>query len=162
MIEAPSMYRNLSDQAQFRLKMINEIKAYFVAGIYEREVMIKRLSKYIAAFDYFDKDLTVLSATSGSVSIGSFGSIIGALVGIANASFSFAFSITTEIIKKKLKMTQNKKKKHNKIVMLARIKLNNIESTISKAIIGNEIRYENFTTIIHKERNYQELKKVLK
>ena len=66
--ETPNMYPNLSatqlsDQQQFRLNKINEIKDYFVAEIKERELMSKRLSKYIASiasFDYFDKSLIVL------------------------------------------------------------------------------------------------------
>ena len=81
--------------------------------------MSKRLSKYISSFDYFDKSLIVLLATSASISIASFTTIIGAPVGIASASFSRVFSMSTRIIKKLLKTTRNKKKKHNEIVMLA-------------------------------------------
>ena len=55
--EAPIMYPNLNDQQQFRLNKINEVKDYFIAEIRERELMIKRLSKYIASFDCFDKSL---------------------------------------------------------------------------------------------------------
>ena len=54
--------------------------------------MSKTLSKYIAAFDYFDKTLIVLSATSGGISIVSFTCVIGAPIGIASASFSLVFS----------------------------------------------------------------------
>ena len=57
--------------------------------------MNKRLSKYIAFFDYFDKSLIVLSARSGDISIASSATVIGAPAGIASASFSFAFLITT-------------------------------------------------------------------
>ena len=60
--------------------------------------MSKRLSKYIASFDYFDKSSIVLSATSGSIFITSFATVIGAPVGIASASFSLAFSMSLEII----------------------------------------------------------------
>ena len=68
------MYPNLnaiplSDQRQFKLKKINEIKDYFVAEVKERELMSKRFSKHIASFDYFDKSLIVLSVTPGSISI---------------------------------------------------------------------------------------------
>ena len=120
--------------------------------------MSKRLSKYIASFDYFDKSLIVLSVTTGSISIASFATVIGAPVGIISASFSLAFSISTGIIKKLLKTTRNKKKKHNKIVMLARSKLNSIESKTSEALINNEISHEDFMTIINEEKKYRELK----
>ena len=104
-LETPNLYLNLNDQQQFRLSKINEFKYYFVAEIKERELMSKRLSKYIASFDYFDKSLTDLSATGDGLSIASFVAVIGAPVGIAIASFNFAFSITTGIVKKLLKTT---------------------------------------------------------
>ena len=161
--ETPNMYPNLSatqlsDQQQFRLNKINEIKDYFVAEIKERELMSKRLSKYIASFDYFDKSLIVLSVTTGSISIASFATVIGAPVGMMSASCSLAFSITTGFVKKLLKTTKDKKKKHNKIVMLARSKLNSIESKISEALINNDISFEDFMTIINGEKKYRELK----
>ena len=99
--------------------------------------MSKKLSKYISYFDYLDKSLIVLSITSGSVSIASFATVIGILIGITSASLSFAFSLCTGLVKKLLKATRNKKKKHNKIAMLARSKLNSIESKISEALINN-------------------------
>ena len=66
----------LNDQQQFRLNKINEIKDYFVAEIKERELMSKRLSKYIASFDYFDKSLIALSVATGSISIAFFATVI--------------------------------------------------------------------------------------
>ena len=155
----PNLNVSLSDQQQFRLNKINEIKGYFVAEIKERELMSKRLSKYIASFDYFDKSLIVLSVTTGSISIASFATVIGAPVGMVSASFSLAFSISTGIIKKLLKTTRNKKKKHNKIVILARSKLNSIERIISEALMNNEISHEDFIMIINEEKKYWELER---
>ena len=149
----PNLGIPLSNQQQFRLDRINEIKDYFAAEIKKRELMNKRLSKYIASFDYFDKSLIVLSVTTGSISIASFATVIGAPVGIISASFSLAFSISTGIIKKLLKTTRNKKKKHNKIIMLARSKLNSIESKTSEALMNNEISHEDFKTIINEEKS---------
>ena len=105
--------------------------------------MSKRLSKFIAPFDYFGRSLIVLSATTGIISIASLATANGALVGIITASFSLAFSISTGIIKKLLK-TRNKKRKDNKVVMLGRSKLNSIESKISEALINNEISHKDF------------------
>ena len=163
MDKAPNTYPCLNDQQQFTLNKINEVKYYFIAEIRERELMSKRLSKYIASFEYCDKPLIVLSVTSGGIFIASFATVTGAPVGIASASFRFVFSITTGIVKKFLKMTRNKKKKYNKIVMLARIKLNSIESKISEASIDNEyVSHEHVTTIINEEENYLELKEIIR
>ena len=87
-----------------------------------------------------------------------FFTVIGAPVGIASASFSFAFSVTVGIVKKLLKTTRNKKKKHNRIVMLARSKLNSIETLISQALINSEFSHENVMIIINEEKHYLELK----
>ena len=99
-IKVRNIYPNLNDQQQFRLNKISEVRDYFIVEIRERESMNKRLSKYIASFDYFNKSLIVLSATSGSISIVSFATVIGAPIGIASASFSYAFSMSTSIEKK--------------------------------------------------------------
>ena len=100
----------LNDWKQFRLNKINETKYYFVAEIKERELMWAGLSKYIASFDYFDKLLIVLSVATGSISIGSISTVIGAPAGIASASLSLAFSIFLGIAKTVLRTTRNKKK----------------------------------------------------
>ena len=124
--------------------------------------MSKKLSKYIASFDYFDKSLIVLSVTTGSISIASFATVIGAPVGIVSASFSLAFSIFTETVKKLLKTTKSKNEKHNKIVITARSKLNSIESKISEALIKSQIKHEDFMTTINEENKCRELKESIR
>ena len=114
-IEGSNIYQSLnevslSDRQHFRLNKINEIRDYFVPEIKERELMSKRLSKYISFCDYFDKSLIVLSATSGSISIASFATFIGTHIGIASASLSLTFSLCTGVVKKLLKTTRDKKK----------------------------------------------------
>ena len=83
--------------------------------------MIKKLSKYIAAFDNIDKTLIVLSAASGGTSIISFTKVTGIPARLAKASFTL------------VKSNKKKKKKHNKIFMLAESKLNSIEALMSQA-----------------------------
>ena len=95
----PNLSPTLSNNQQFRLNRINEIRAYFVAEIKEKELMSKRLSKYIASFDCFHKSLTVLSVTTGSISVAPFATVIGAPVRIVSTSFSLAFSSSTGILK---------------------------------------------------------------
>ena len=134
----------MSEQTKFRLSETIRIENYFHQEINQRKSCSKKLSKYVTAFDYIDKILIVLSATSSGVSIISFTSIIGAPVGIASASFTLIFSLTTGIIKKLLSITRNKKKKHDKILMLAKSKLDSIETLVSQALIDMEISHEEF------------------
>ena len=83
----------LSDQTKFRLDEINKIKDYFNSKIQERKTMSKKISKYIAAFDYVDQNLIVLSVTSGERSIISFTSATGIPAGLVSASFTFVYFI---------------------------------------------------------------------
>ena len=101
----------LSEQTKFRLSEISKIENYSIEEINQRKSCSKKLNKYITAFDYIDKVLIALSATSGGVSIISFTSIIGAPVGIASASLTLIFSLTTGIVKKLLNITRKKKEK---------------------------------------------------
>ena len=78
--------------------------------------MSKRLSKYIAFFDYFGTSLIVLSVTTASISIASLATVITAPAEMASVSFSLSFSISTGIVKKMLKTTRNEKKKHKKFL----------------------------------------------
>ena len=102
---------NLTNQTKFRLDEISKIENYFIEEINQRKSCSKKLSKYVAAFDYIDKVLIVLSATSGGVSICSFTSIAGAPVGIASPSFTLIFSLTTGIAKKLLNIARKEKEK---------------------------------------------------
>ena len=85
----------LNDQTKFRLNEINKIKDHFNSEIQERKTMSKKLSNYIAAFDYIDKTLIVLYATSGGISSISFASVTGIPAGLASASFTLVFSLAT-------------------------------------------------------------------
>ena len=75
-------------------------------------------------------------------------SVVGVPIGIAEASFTLIFSLTTGIIKKLLRITRNKKKKHEKILMSAKSNLNSIETLVSYALIDMEISHEEFITIL--------------
>ena len=112
--------------------------------------MNKNLSKYIASFNHLDKSLIVLSIATGSISIASFPTAIGASVGNMSASCSLIFSITTGFVKRFLKTIRNRKKKHNK--MLIRSKLNSIENKISEVLVNNEISHEDLMTILNEEK----------
>ena len=112
------------------------------------------MSRYVTNFNYIDKILIILSATSSGVSIISFASVIGASARIISASFTLIFSLTTGIIKKMLNITKNKKKKYDKIIMLAKSKFNSIETLISQALNDLNITHEEFITIFKEKDRY--------
>ena len=133
------------DVTKFRLGEINKIKDYLNSEIKQRKDIVKKISKYIVAFDYADQLFMTLSVSFGTLSIVSHGTIVGIPVGTAGASLTVIFTVTTGIVKKLLNITRKKKKKHNKIIALARSKLNIIETLICQALIDFEISHEEFS-----------------
>ena len=89
------VYKNIEEYNPDKERKVLIVFDDMIAEIKERELMSKRLSKYIASFDYFDKSLIVLSKISGSISIASFATVIGIPIGIASASLSLIFSLCT-------------------------------------------------------------------
>ena len=152
----------MNDQTRFRLNEINKIKDYFNPEIQERKTIGKKLSKYIAAFDYTDKIFIALSASFGTLSIMSNETDVGIPAGLASASLNVVFSLTTGVIKKLLNVTRKKKKKHNKIVMLAKNKLNSIETLMSQALIDLDISHEVFKTIVNEKEKHEQMKESIR
>ena len=150
----------LSEQTRFRLSEIIGIENYFYQEINQRKSCSKKLNKYVTTFDYIDKILIVLSATSSAVSIISLTSTIGSPVGIASASLTLIFSLTTGIVKKLLNITRNKKKKHDKILILS--KVNSIETLISQALIDLDISHKEFIRILKEKDKYERMKENLR
>ena len=83
---------------------------------------------------------------------------MGAPVGIASTGFTLTFSLPTGIIKKLLSIARNKKKNHDKILMMAKSKLSSIEIVASQALIDFEISHEEFVTILKERDKYEKMK----
>ena len=147
----------LQDLTKYRLDEINKIKDYLNSEIKERKDIIKKISKYIVAFDYADKVFITLSASFGTLSIASYATVVGIPAGIAVACLTLIFTVTTGVVKTLLNIARKKKKKHNKIIALARSKLNIIENLISQALIDFEITHEEFSKIIYEKNNYEQI-----
>ena len=153
---------SLTDQIKFRLNEISKIENHFIQEIKERKLSNKISKKCVALFDYIDKILLVISATSGGVSIISFTIVIRAPIAIASESFTLIFSLTIGIIKKLLSITRNKKKKYDKILAFAKSKINNIEALVSQALIDLQISHEEFITILEQKEKYEKMKENVK
>ena len=107
----PNLNTNISNEQQFRLNKMNEIKDYFSVGSRERELISKNLRKYIVSLVYFYKSLNVLPLLSRTLSIASFASVIGVPAGIIGVSSSFTFSITSEFVKSFFKTIRKEEEK---------------------------------------------------
>ena len=152
----------LTDVNEYRLDEINKIRDYFNNEIKERKDIIKILNKYLVSFDYLDKIFITLSASFGTLSIASYASVVGIPAGITGASLTLVFTIGTGISKSLLKLTQKRKKKHNKIIVLAKNILNTIDTLLSNALNDSEISHEEFSNIITEVNIYENIKENIK
>ena len=151
----------LTNVNKYRLNEINKIKDYFNNETKERKE-IKKLNKCLVSFDYLDKIFIALSASFGTLSIASYASVVGTPAGIAGSSVTLIFTIGTGISKSLLNVTKKRKKKHNKIIVLAKNKLNMIDTLLSSALNDSEISHEEFTNIINEANIYENIKENIK
>ena len=149
----------LTDVNKYRL---DKIRDYFNNEIKERKDMIKKLNKYLVSFDYLDKIFIALSASFGTLSIASKATVIGVPAGFTGTSLTLIFTIGTGISKSLLKVTKKRKKKHNKIIALAKTKLNTIDTLLSSALNDSKISHEDFTNIITGKIIYENIKENIK
>ena len=152
----------LTDINKYRLDEINKIKEYFDNEIKERKDIIKKLNKYLVSFDYLGKILITLSASFGTVSIALHATVVGIPVGIAGSSLTLIFTIGMGLNKSLLQITKERKKKHNKIMTLAKSKLNAIETLLSRALNDYKISHEEFSSITTEKNMYENIKENIK
>ena len=143
---------NLTEVDKYRLNEINKIKEYFNKEINERKDIFNKLNKYIVGFDYLDKIFITLSASFGTLSVASHATVIGIPAGLAGASLTLIFTISTGINKSLLQVTKKKKKKHNKIITLAKDKLNMIDTLLSSALNDLKISHDEFSNIMTEKK----------
>ena len=112
----------------------------------------------MVAFDCADKVFITLSASLGTLSRASHASVVGIPVGIAGASLTLIFTVTTCVVKKLLSVPKKKKKKHNKIMVLVRNNINFAETLLSSALSDLDISHKEFAKIIDEKVKYEETK----
>ena len=109
--------------------------------------MSKKYKKVCTTLNYVENFLILGSTIAGCVSISAFASLVGIPIGITSFAIGLKIFATTAGIKKYKLIIKKKKKKHDKIVLLAKSKLNSIEVLISKALIDSVINYDEFVLI---------------
>ena len=132
---------------EFRLEKIAEIRNYLFKEINQNELMNKWHKKGCRVLSYIDHLLIVISAITGCVSISTFAYLVGIPIGTASYAIGLTTCAITAGIKKCKSIIKKKIKKHDKIVLLAKYKLNSTEVLISKALTDPNISHDEFVLI---------------
>ena len=146
----------LKDQSNYRLNEISRIKDYFNEEIQYQQSLTNNLSKYLTAFDYSNKILTVVLTVFSGTNI--FRNVKNEqLLGLITSVFSLRFSLSFGIIIKLQQETKLRKKKHNKLLYLAKNKLDCIEILISNSIKDGIISHGEILEILKEKKEYNGL-----
>ena len=147
----------LEDQSNYRLNEISNIKDYFNEETQYQQFLTNKLGKYLTVFDYSNKILTVVLIVFSGTNI--FSNVENKqLLGLITFVFSLSFSLSFGIIIKLQQETKLRKKKHNKLLYLAKNKLDSIEILISNSIRDGIINHDEFLEILKEEKEYNGLK----
>ena len=147
---------------EFRLKKIDEIRNYLIEGINRNELMSKKHKKVCRVLNYIEHSLILMSTITGCVSISPFASLVGISIGIRSSAIGVKICVITVGIKKYKSITKKKRKKHDKIVLLAKSKLNSIEVLISKALIDSNISHDEFVLINNVLKKFYDMNEEIK
>ena len=147
---------------ELRLKNIDEIRNYLIEEINRSELMSKSHKKFFTTLDYIEHFFIISSIITGCVSISTFATLVGILIGITSAVGRLKICAITTAIKRYKSMIKKKKKKHDKILLLEKSKLDSIEVIISKALINSAISHDEFVLINNVRKEYNEMKKEIK
>ena len=145
---------------EFRLKNIDETRNYLTQEINRNELISKNHKKICTTLNYIEHFLTVGSTITGCFSRSAFSSLVGIPVGITSSAIGLKICAITAGIKKCKSIVKKKRKKHDKIVLLIKSKLNSIGVLISKALIDLNISHDELVLIVLKE--YNKIKKEIK
>ena len=129
---------------EFRLKNIDETRNYFLEEVKKNEVMSKKHQDVCTTLNYIEQFLILASTITGCISISASAYLIGIPIGMTSSVVGFKICALTAGIKKCKSIIKKKKKKHDKIKVLAKSKLNSLEVLISKALIDSVISHDEF------------------
>ena len=143
---------------EFRLRKIDETRNCLLEEIKHNDLMSEKYKKTCKYLNYVEHLLILASTVTGCVSVSSFPLLVCVPVGITSSAVGIKICAITAGIKKYKSIIKKKKKKHDKIVLLGKDKLNTIEVLISKALIDSYISHDEFVSVNNVLREYYEMK----
>ena len=147
---------------EFRFKKVDETRNYFFEEIKPNELMIRKHKKVCTTLNYIEHFIILVSTITGCISTSAFAFLLGIAIGIASSAIGIKICAIAAGIKKYKSIIKKKKNKHDKIVLLAQSKLNNIEVLISKALIDSNISHDEFVLINNVLKEYDDMKAEIK
>ena len=145
---------------EFRLKNIDETRNYLIEEINRNELMSKKHKKVCTTLNYIEHFLILASTITRCISISAFASLLGIPIGNMSSAIGLKICEIAAGIKKYESII--KKKKHDKIVLLAKSKLNSIEVLISKALIDSNISHDEFVLINNVLKEFYDMKEEIR
>ena len=161
-MEICNFFKNVVEEnisKEFRLKNIGETRNSFLEEIKQNEFLSKKDKRVCATVNYIEHFLVLASVITGCILFFAFASLIGIPIWITSSALGLKICAITTGIKKYKSTIKDKKKKHDKIVLLAKSKLNSIEVIISKAVIDSFISHDEFVSINNGQSEYDKMKK---
>ena len=147
---------------EFRLRNINQNRNFFLKEIEQNKLMNKKHRKVCTTLNYIEHILIMSSTIAGRISISTFASFLGIRIGIASSAIGLKICAIAAGIKKYRSIITKKRKKHDKIVLLGKQKINRIEVLISKALLDSTISHNEFVLINNLLKEYKEMKEEIK
>ena len=147
---------------EFRLKNIDETRNCFLKEIEENELMSRKHKKVCTTLNYIDHRLILASTITGCISISAFGFLLGTPIEITSFAIGLKICAIAAGIKQYKSIIKKKKKKHDKIVLLTKTKLNSIEVLISRPSIDSSIRHDEFVLINNVLKEHDDMKQEIK
>ena len=147
---------------EFRLKKTDQMRNYLIEEVNRNELVVKKHKKVCRVLNYIDHSLILITTITGCVSISAFTSLDGIPIGITSSAIGLKFFVITAGIKKYKSINKKNKKKHDKIISLAKSKLNSTEVLISKVLIDSNISHDEFVLINNVLKEFYDMKEEIK
>ena len=132
---------------KFRFKKMDETRNYFIQEIQQNDLISMRHQKVCTAFNHIEQSLFLVSAITGCFPISAFGSLVGIPIAIASSVVGLNICAISAGIKKYKSTIKKRSKKHDKIILFPKAKLNTTEVLICKDLIDSNISHNNFALV---------------
>ena len=147
---------------ELRFKKIDETRNYFLEEIQQNELMSRKHKKVCTILNHIEHFFILASAVIGCISMLNFASLLGIPIGFTSSEIGLKICVIAARIKTYKSIIKKMKRKHDKIVSLAKCKLNSLEVLISQALFDSNISHDDFVLTHNVLKEYDNMKEEIK